>query len=429
MTGFSFHFVETSIFPNYDALGQSFIKGQTYLEQRPPVDYLDKDGRAYLYFGPGPTLFHIPSRLLLDSVTPTGLIIVMLMTFSVVVFEQILSLLSEDHQNTFIIKLVFVLVYAFNGVSLLMVTIPSIHHEAIVSGMFFLLCSVYFSFRIMKTDSNHIKLGLIAGMCFAMTILCRFSYVLSIFFLCLVQFLPLYRHSEELKTIRLKTAITLLMITSIGLIVTLVYNDIRFGSPTDFGVDYMVSMYQKYFQEGYYFRYDHIPYNVWSYFFQLPDFVGQFPFIKLPFQILQVNSIRSNPYFLLHVNELAASVFLLIPILLFSFNAGLQFRDSHENQDTLFTLILSLLLVSQLLPLCLTLASIARYYFDFLPILLLLSFVGYLRVRQKGNAGYLLLVFSALISLIISFSVVINGLMLYRTFIQFESPLLRLFLP
>jgi len=238
MTGFTLRFVEVDIFPNYNMLTRSFLKGQTHLEDSPSVDYLVFEGKKYLYFGPGPVVFHAPSILLAGRGTPTGVVVVILMSAAVVVFHKILACLEYGLKPARAERFIFSSLFALNGFSLLMTAIPSIHHEAILSGMFFLLCGIYYVLRHIQEGAQVRVMGALgAGFCFLMAMLCRFSYCLSIVFLCSAFVAYACRETPAASRERTLSALSALaaMIFA-GLVVTFWYNYVRFGSPFDFGV-------------------------------------------------------------------------------------------------------------------------------------------------------------------------------------------------
>ena len=56
-----------------------------------------------------------------------------------------------------------------------------------------------------------------------------------------------------------------------GVGLLLLYNYVRFGALLDFGIRNLATIYVDYFRQGHFMRYDHIPYNIWDYFFRLPE--------------------------------------------------------------------------------------------------------------------------------------------------------------
>jgi dolichyl-phosphate-mannose--protein O-mannosyl transferase len=151
MTEFTFVFWETSPFPNYNMLAKAFVKGQLFIDETPPEDYLDVNGKRYLYFGPLPALIRLPALLLLGRGIPTGLMIVLFCAGSAVLFALIIHALTPVQESSdSLLKAVFITLFIFNGYSLVMTLIPSIHHESIASAMFFLMFALY----LLAKDQN-----------------------------------------------------------------------------------------------------------------------------------------------------------------------------------------------------------------------------------------------------------------------------------
>jgi hypothetical protein len=428
MTGFTFTFSETSFFPTYNMLAESFLKGQLSIDENLPGDYLLYRGKKYLYFGPGPVLFHMPSLILGGRQTPTGLMVIIFLAGSAVVFYEILNLWRSPERALGLETAVFSVLFAFNGYSWLMAAIPSIHHEAICAGMFFLLSGMYF---VLKSVKNGFEFSVgdafIAGACFCLCLLSRFSYAITVIALTLTVIIGRLNNSKHTPNTRnLAPILVLAVVTLAGIIGTLEYNYLRFGSPADFGVGFMRGLYRDYFAQGNYFRYDHVPYNIWDYFFRIPQLTPDFPYLDLPFYVLEATSLGSANYFLMHVNELSVSIFAMTPVMLFCFFCGFRKEVSQPRFERIASGILLAAFALQVAPLSFTIGSIARYYFDFLPLMLLLAFCGYVRIKDRLSSNYLALGLTSIMSLVLSFCVPINALTLYSTFINFRSPLLGL---
>jgi hypothetical protein len=123
------------------------------------------------------------------------------------------------------------------------------------------------------------------------------------------------------------------------------------------------------------------------------------------------------------VNELSVSVFVLMPILVFAV-IPIFVRHREKTEKASFNIFL-IAIALQIIPLSATIASIARYYMDFLPLMLIAAFLGYRIITDRLSSKYFLLVLTTIISLLLSFSVVLNGLPFYADFIEYKSPLLR----
>jgi len=182
MTGFSGLPAELSAFPNYNMLAKSFLSGRLDLQDDPPEDYSLYRGKKYLYFGPAPALFHLPFLIFRWDV-PSGLFVVLLTAGSWAVFFLILVRVGSRARENSIgpVEIAFGVMFAFNGFTFWMVSVPSIHHEAICFGTFFLLTAVYFclkaaenSYLVSSTDATLIALSS------ALAMGSRFSYFLTI---------------------------------------------------------------------------------------------------------------------------------------------------------------------------------------------------------------------------------------------------------
>jgi hypothetical protein len=431
MTGFTFVFSECTLFPNYSMLAKALLKGQLFIDEAPPVDSVVVHGKRYLYAGPVPALFHMPSLLLFNRSTPTGLIIAILCAGVCVLLAMILKELTPQNDMPKLsgIRLCFVGAFVLSGFSLLMVSIPSFHHEAIVSAVFFLMVAIYLLIRARGRGYRMSVLAtLLGGLAISLCIGSRFSYVISATIVGSIFVVGMIRNSsgipkgEIIRTCVLGFGITILMV---GLL--LYYNHARFGSYGEFGVKYLTSIYQEYFVQGHFLRYDHVPYNLWSIFWRIPQFTPEFPFLVLPAFILKVQSVGLMPYFLINVNELSASVFCLMPIMLLSVVPLLASWRNPDGFRLTTYLILSSVFVVQCLTISLTPASTARYYYDFLPIMMMMSYIGAMWIEKHGSRPTVMVGSLAVLSIVLSFALPMNALSLYAHFIEYKSPLLQVF--
>ena len=430
MTGLTFNFSECEMFPNYAMMADGFASGHLFIQASPPADTMLKDGDRYIFSGPVPALVRLPVRLLFGTLIPTGLMIVLFCAGVGTLFALILDeLVSVDTTNTpSLLKRIFVLVFIFNGISLYMVTIPSIYNESISAAMFFLMIAVLF---LLKTHNHRYrpKVGtsIVIGLSLSLSVGCRFSYVYAVALIFAVLVFGMWKNSYQ--SAKREVIRSLMIVGSIGmasLCLLLLYNFLRFGAILDFGMAYLESLYQNYFLNGGYFRYDHFPYNLWSLFFRVPQIVSEFPYIKLPAYILQVRSIGLNPYFLINTNELTVSVFYLAPILMLACVPCFSSKSYGDDGLTKFVVLFGLIAV-QIFSVAFTVASIARYYYDFIPLMMIMAFMATVHLRSKTKISNGMIAFLGGISLVLSFALPMNAITFYATFINYKSPLLNIF--
>lgn len=431
ITGFTFQFKECEMFPNYNMLTEAFMQGRLSINERPPVDYASLNGKRYLYSGPFPALLRLPFRFIFGQSIPTAVMIALFSTGIVFIFMKIIDELTPlKSKKTFVwTKTVFFLLFVINGVSLFMVTIPSIHHEAICTAMFFLLIALY---CLLRMKNNHyrpsMRLSIVMGLSLAICIASRFSYLFSAIFMgcvLLAGFIKNWHNQSPRDTLfALSVIIGICFVTITSL---MFYNYLRFGDFFEFGIQYIHSLYSDYFKQYGFFRFDHLPYNIWSMFFRIPTVTINFPFIILPTYILKSQSFNLAPLFLINANELCVSVFLLLPMTIFCLapiiSHGLLSKSGLKTQY----LILVAICLLQILPTALSVASVARYYYDFFPILLALAYIGVIGLKLNDSVSDSFLFTMGALSVVFSSSLPMNAISFYSQYIKYESPLFSIF--
>ena len=428
MTGLSCELPEACLFPNYNMLAGSLLKSQLFIDESPVVDTMKFREKRYIYFGPVPALLHLPFVALTGKGVPTGLAIVLFAAANCFIFSKILSVVAHDQGTGRFERILFTILFGLNGFMLLMVSLPTIHHEAILCATFFLLAGFYLALRTAR-DGYRLTFAtaLAIGILFSLALGSRFSYLLTVIFVLLALCADIVRnHPSESRCIYLTNWTVSIIAVAAGLSLLLAYNYARFENILDFGLNNPDSIFRRYYLQGNYFRYDHVPFNIWSYFFRLPELVNDSPFLVLPFYLHQVRQISGPPYFLLHGNELAGSVLVLMPVLLFAFTPlSRSGRLGSDFQKGVYRM-LAVATVCQVTPLLFTVTSNARYYYDFLPIIIILAFLGMSQLTLTGKLKRGIAVAVAVLSIVTSASVVVNGLLVYETYISFRAPLLDL---
>ncbi len=428
VTGFTFVFSECNLWPNYNMLAGALAKGQLYLDEKVGEDYVWVNGRAYMYAGPVPALLRLPVRLIFKRGIPTGLMLALFCAGVSVLFIASLSLVALPvlTRSATLIRVVFAFVIVLNGYSLLMVTIPSFHHEAIASAMFFLMAGIYLFFRAKYSMYRPapwiaISLGTAMGLCLGS----RLSYGPSVGFLALILaggILLNWKSQRRKDMVRTVAIVFAIIATSVALLAA--YNYGRYGSLLETGMTYQSSyLFADYFRNNYYFRYDHIPYNLWSYFFRMPVVVPQFPFIGLPAYLMKVDSVRFLPYHLMYLNELSVSVFCLMPILVLMFYPlASRLLELGEPPASNYGTLAAIFFL-QVIPVSLTVGTTARYYYDFVPIAALMAYLGTLQLNRQARTTVVLVVLLGVLSIVLGLSLPIQAVAFYRAVISYDSPL------
>jgi len=415
-TGFTFVFREPDLLPNYNMLAKAFAKGQLFIDETPPEDYLDVNGKRYLYFGPLPALIRLPVWFLLGRGIPTGLMIALFCAGSAVLFALIINeftLVGESSDS--LLKAVFIVLFIFNGYSLFMTLIPSIHHEAIVAAMFFLMLAFYLLAKTLNrgnvpTATTAALIGLSLAGCLAS----RATYVFCSAVIVLVLIVGiLSRAGYVLKRKELVPIVAIVGIVAAAVGLLLAYNYARFGALFDFGIKYQVSMYREYLLADNFARYEHIPYNFWSLFFRLPILAPKFPFLIMPRYLLKTESIGFMQYSLMYGNELSVSVFILMPVLLLFVVPLALVKENRLPTSFHMYLVLFVLLFMQVLSIAVTMLTVARFYYDFVPIMMIMSYLGALWLKRNRADCFWVVVLMAAVSTIVSFSLPVCAMSFY----------------
>ena len=431
MTGLTFNFTECKMFPNYNMLTEAFIDHSVSIKDQPAVDYASLNGNRYLYSGPLPAILRFPFILTFGKSIPTGIMIAIFCTGISLLFANILEELTPVAQReTFVrVKNIFAITFIINGFSLLMVTIPSIHHEAICTAMFFLMMSLYFLVKIINNGYRiSIRMSILMGLSLSMCIASRFSYFISTIFIGCVLLRGFQKNWHDIPKRNTLQALAVIMGFGAATMALLMwYNYLRFGDFFEFGIRYITSLYSDYFKQYGFFRFDHLPYNVWSMFFRIPTVIPTFPFIELPTYILKSQSFNLSPLFLINANELCTSVFCLLPITILSIAPVVSQKLLFKPGLRIIYLILLTVCFLQILPTALSVASVARYYYDFLPILLMLSYIGLISLKLNYQVSDKLTLALGILSVVLSLALPINGIRFYSQYIKYESPLLTFF--
>jgi len=102
-----------------------------------------------------------------------------------------------------------------------------------------------------------------------------------------------------------------------------------------------------------------------------------------------------------------------MPVLLLSAAPLVLVKKGGPEIDFYTYLVLFALVTTQIFPIVISMSTVARYYYDFVPIMALMSYMGGLWLKKKG-AGYLLMtLLVAAVSIVVSFTLPLNAARFY----------------
>jgi hypothetical protein len=425
MTGCTFRFSEIERFPNHQMLARAFAHGRLDIAEQPRVDVVLYEGRRYLYFGPVPAALRTPLAAVGIAI-PTGLMVSLLCAVLCLVFAAAVRELDAGDPDRGPPKWPFVMLFALCGPTLFMAVLPSVHHEAILWAALFLLLATVGVLRSFRTGAS-VRGAAAVGVASALAVGSRVSYLVPACLLIGVLLVIAWKNGSPRLRIRVAAATVAPLLAMLAALAA--YNLERFGCATEFGLRHLTSRYQDYIRDGHFWRLDHVPYNLWDYLGRPPQPRPDFPFLEATISMDEVTRRTATPrppYRLVHVNELAVSVFAVVPMALLLIPALSLVPSSTSAPRRRFVRLCTAVAALQIGVLSLTIASTARYAYDFLPYLVLLSAAGAGVVRERFQSGHLMVVVLLTLSLLIGLFLPLSAVEQYRPFIGYSSPLLEL---
>ncbi len=415
-TGLTFRFSEVNAWPNYTMLARAFAEGHTWITEAPLEDFIAFNGKRYLYYGPVPALVRLPFAFA-GAAIPTGFMVCLACALCVGAVTLLLSSVLGEEGNAVTIGLV--IFFAVNGLSLFMTAVPSIHHEAIAWAMFFLLVGLNL-LRDMSEDEHPLGPARSAALALVLSLSVgsRVSYVFSAVFVAIAFLWRLWRTREADPRRAALSLGAFLLPAAVFAAMLLGYNYLRFGAILDFGITRQVSL----FEHALFLDYRHIPYHLWSIFAGPPVWSDVFPYMTLPNYKLVIQSVGVPQFRFTYTNELSVSIFLLAPITLAAFAPlfGVRYRSTKPTHAFGFAAGLAAL---QLLSISLGILTAPRFYYDFLPILLVMTACGLMGMSLRTRA--VLLPTGVALSVMLSALLLLGSLPGHLAEIEYVSPLLR----
>ena len=284
-------------------LGDAFLHRQTYLRLMPdprlfgpdpydPVtnapyrlhDALLFNGRYYLFWGPVPSL--ILAGLYIATGLPAASDSQLVFTFTVGVLLFSTSLLWHLGNRYFagLPSWAFAMAVIMVGLchpTLYTLARPAVYEAAIMGAQCFLIGGVLWASLALSAKRGVGPWCLLAGLFWALAGGCRVSMFPPAAVLSVALAFVLYRRSG----LSIRTAATLTSLfapLAIGVLGTLWYNKVRFGSYTDSGFEYQLAgmnVHALMTGSGGLLSLAYAPANAVAYLFTLPRLIRQFPFL------------------------------------------------------------------------------------------------------------------------------------------------------
>ncbi len=290
----------------YAELAKSMAQGKLYLEEEPPewlkamdnpydkgmrdeaqketgegylFDVAYYDGHYYVYFGVVPVLlFYLPFYLLTGSPFPTALGVLIACLLFICGASALLDRFARHHFDrvTLGIYLVVQIAFVSSCGMLYLLKFPTFYSLPIACGLMFSVWGLYF-WMCGRGSSKRYLFFALGSLCMALVAGCRPQLLL----LSLLAFPLFWRPYISKRRILTREGFTeFLCLIGPYLVVAagiMLYNHARFGSFTDFGANYNLTVNDM-TQRGWVLG--RIAPALFAYFFQPPDMVGAFPYLQ-----------------------------------------------------------------------------------------------------------------------------------------------------
>jgi len=399
------------------ALSNPYDPAQHRSVEAPP-DFSLYQGKFYLYWGPVPALILAACKLLIPRDLPDLYLVFGFLGGLFLIQAQLAVRLWERYFQELPkwILIMFLFVAGLSVPSVWMLGRAEIYEAAIAGGQFFFMAGFSAALSaITKTESADFKL-LLAGICWSLAIGTRLTLILPVGFLMLMLMYKLWINDPAHLGTLFRKALKLGAPVVVGLALLAWYNWARFGSLSETGFTYQLAgtFIQEHLNEVMSYRY--IVQNVYNYLFAPPQIQNQFPFVfsnggaiqsVLPFLDLpdfyNTNPVTGLPY-------AAPMVLFSVLTLIKSAASRAEGMQTSETSSELVWLVRSLagaVFVASVFLLVFFWAAM-RYVLDFMPMLMLLSLIGYCQAytaaKARGRERYIVILGILLAVLSIMFS-------------------------
>jgi hypothetical protein len=395
----------------YNFLTDAFLHGQTSLLVKPRAELLALrdpydpqanrayrmhdavlyNGKYYLYWGMSPVLLaYAPVRILTGRYLNDATACIVFATLGLLLYASLLVTVRNDYFRASsvwtTIPLFFVL--AFGTMMPFVLRRHLVYEVAITCGYF--LSAAFFLAIFRGAFRGALQRGwiLASGIALGLVFLCRVNLTICILTAVAACFSFAWRDGRA-GTARWQTLGLAFGPLVLCVAVQAAYNHIRFGSVTEFGMRYQLSMVSM--PDYTFFSAARAVSSVLYFFFNLPIFSSHLPFVTATSDGL-IGPLRHmaealRPYVPDFHIEPIVGIVVAVPLLLTLVVAPI-FRTREAGHDLRF-FCNSVLAVGaiQFAFICVAFAPIARYEVDFMPMLLLALAIVILRIDQQPKSG------------------------------------------
>lgn len=276
------NFEESEILKNMENPYDFVLRVDLLRENNEPehLDFAYFNHKFYVYFGIIPCLiFYLPYYLITGNNMHNYIVISILLVLTTIAILKLLKVFVEKYfKNISIIHYLLVGALFINTCGLLYIAKrPDFYSVPILTALCFTIYGLYFWFSSIKDNRiNKVRLT-IGSICMALVAGCRPQFLLGSFFSLIIfkdYFIDSLKNNKKdlIKSI-LCFAIPYILVAA-GI---MYYNNIRFGSPFDFGANYNLTGNDM-TRRG--FNYDRIGLGIYYFLLSVPVLIPLFPFAQ-----------------------------------------------------------------------------------------------------------------------------------------------------
>jgi len=288
----------------FDLLADAFLHGRLNIIPRQHLqDLVLFNGKYYLYWPPVPAVMMMPFVALFGPNLPDAIISSLIGAVNVWLFMKIITQLSTRFLlDIRLSEIIWAgLFWGLGTVHFYMAANGDVWHFSQVTAQLFLLSAVYFFLQNSRWWQS--------GLFFALAVYTRNDLVFSgIFFLFL--YFGINRDQAIAKAI--KPAMQFILPFMICSILNLWYNEARFGSMTDNGLDHhlMSAYFKPDFMKYGFFSWHYFPHNFYTEVMHWPSIIRHDPFIREEPE--GFGFIWASPFFLWLIPAIGLYVYLMV---------------------------------------------------------------------------------------------------------------------
>lgn len=267
-----------------DATGAGYLFDRAYY-----------NGKFYSYFGVAPVLTFYYPYYWIKGTLPTLPEVNFFYSLLAVPFLclTILAIVRLYCKNTNLLLLLISLptATALSGIYYC-VQFPNLYNVVVASGFFFLFLSLWLGFQAVLTKKKWLRITelILSGISCVLCVASRPTLALGCLLL-VPAFLGILRKKDMSLKYRIGQAAGFTAPVLVGAVAIMVYNNLRFGSPFDFGAGYQLTISNIHANH---LRLSAIPAAIYHYFLQLPTIKNVFPYFTYSFCSLENYSMYSN---------------------------------------------------------------------------------------------------------------------------------------